>query len=164
LKYSINTVCLADMSIEIFKQQVQESCQNLLKSKIKHLIDEEKSAKASAESDTKSSMGDKHETAREMLQQEREQIGKRIAESEKLLIDLLRMNENKKTHLIQPGSLVKCSMGWIYLTVSLGSIHVEDQKVNVISLESPFGKLIANKTKGDEVILNGKKIFIEDVA
>jgi transcription elongation GreA/GreB family factor len=152
------------MSIEIFKQQVQESCQNLLKSKIKHLIDEEKSAKASAESDTKSSMGDKHETAREMLQQEREQIGKRIAESEKLLIDLLRMNENKKTHLIQPGSLVKCSMGWIYLTVSLGSIHVEDQKVNVISLESPFGKLIANKTKGDEVILNGKKIFIEDVA
>lgn len=152
------------MSIEIFKQQVQESCQNLLKSKIKHLMDEEKSAKASAESDTKSSMGDKHETAREMVQQEREQIGKRIAESEKLLTDLLRMNENKKTQLIQPGSLVKCSMGWIYLTVSLGSIHVEDQKVNVISLESPFGKLIANKTKGDEVILNGKKISIEDVA
>ena len=152
------------MSIEIFKQQVQESCQHLLKSKIKQLMDEEKSAKASAESDTKSSMGDKHETAREMVQQEREQIGKRIAESEKLLTDLLRMNENKKTHLIQPGSLVKCSMGWIYLTVSLGSIHVEDQKVNVISLESPFGKLITNKTKGDEVILNGKKIFIEDVA
>jgi transcription elongation GreA/GreB family factor len=152
------------MSIEIFKQQVQESCQNLLKSKIKHLMDEEKSAKASAESDTKSSMGDKHETAREMVQQEREQIGKRIAESEKLLTDLLRMNENKKTQLIQPGSLVKCSMGWIYLTVSLGSIQVEDQKVNVISLESPFGKLIANKTKGDEVILNGKKISIEDVS
>jgi transcription elongation GreA/GreB family factor len=55
-------------------------------------------------------------------------------------------------------------MGWIYLTVSLGSIQVEDQKVNVISLESPFGKLIANKTKGDEVILNGKKISIEDVS
>jgi transcription elongation GreA/GreB family factor len=55
-------------------------------------------------------------------------------------------------------------MGWIYLTVSLGSIHVEDQKVNVISLESPFGKLIANKKKGDDVMMNGKKIHIEDVA
>jgi transcription elongation GreA/GreB family factor len=41
---------------------------------------------------------------------------------------------------------------------------VEDQKVNVISQESPFGKLIANKKKGDEVIMNGKKIFIEEVA
>lgn len=152
------------MSIEIFKQQVQESCQNLLKSKIKLLMDEEKSAKASAESDTKSSMGDKHETAREMVQQEREQIGKRIAESEKLLADLMRMNENKSSHLIQPGSLIKCSIGWIYLTVSLGSIQVEEQKVNVISLESPFGKLIANKSIGDEVILNGRKIVIEEVA
>lgn len=151
------------MSIEKFKQQVQESCQNLLKSKIKHLMDEEKSAKASAQSDTKSSMGDKHETAREMLQQEREQIGKRIAESEKLLNDLLRMSENKTSPVIQPGSLVKCTMGWIYLTVSLGSIHIEDQKVNVISLESPFGKLIANKSKGEEVMLNGKKILIEEV-
>lgn len=151
------------MSIEKFKHQVQESCQNLLKSKITHLMDEENSAKASAQSDTKSSMGDKHETAREMLQQEREQIGKRIAESEKLLNDLLRMSENKTSLVIQPGSLVKCTMGWIYLTVSLGSIHIEDQKVNVISLESPFGKLIAHKSKGDEVIMNGRKIVIEEV-
>lgn len=164
MKYSINTVCLADMSIEIFKYHVQESCQRILRSKIKLLLDEEKSAKVSAEADTKSSMGDKHETAREMVQQEREQIGKRIAESEKLLADLLRMNENKNPSFIQVGSLVKCSLGWIYLTVSLGSIVVGDQKVNVISLESPFGKLIVNKSKGDEVTMNGKKILIEEIA
>ena len=152
------------LTIDTFKLKVKESCEGMLQKKIKLLLDEEKSAKASAESDTKSSMGDKHETAREMLQQEREQIGKRIAESEKLLADLLRMNENKSSDLIQPGSLVKCAIGWIYLTVSLGSIVVEDQKVNVISQESPFGKLIANKKKGDEVIMNGKKILIEEVA
>lgn len=163
---AIIAVCLANMKMTLdnFKLKVKNFCKELLQTKISLLLDEEKSAKASAESDTKSSMGDKHETAREMVQQEREQIGKRIAESEKLLTDLLRMNENKKTQLIQPGSLVKCSMGWIYLTVSLGSIQVEDQKVNVISLESPFGKLIANKKKGDEVIMNGKKIHIEEVA
>jgi len=152
------------LTIDTFKLKVKESCEEMLQKKLMLLLNEEKSAKASAESDTKSSMGDKHETAREMVQQEREQIGKRIAESEKLLSDLLRMNENKSSQLIQPGSLVKCEIGWIYLTVSLGSIVVEDQKVNVISQESPFGKLIANKKKGDEVIMNGKKIFIEEVA
>ena len=148
-------------SIEKLKEQVKSACQELLKHRIDSFIADEKSAKASAESDTKSSAGDKHETAREMVQQEREMIGKRISEAEKQLGELMKIIETDSSNTIQAGSLIYCTLGWMYLSISLGSIMIGDQKVNIVSMDSPVGKLLKGKNIGDTIELNGKRIIIE---
>jgi transcription elongation GreA/GreB family factor len=150
-------------SIEKLKEQVKSACQELLKHRIDSFIADEKSAKASAESDTKSSAGDKHETAREMVQQEREMIGKRISEAEKQLGELMKIIETDSSNTIQAGSLIYCTLGWMYLSISLGSIMIGDQKVNIVSMDSPVGKLLKGKNIGDTIELNGKRIIIESV-
>jgi len=150
-------------SIEKLKEQVKSACQELLKHRIDSFIADEKSAKASAESDTKSSAGDKHETAREMVQQEREMIGKRISEAEKQLGELMKIIETDSSYTIQAGSLINCTLGWMYLSISLGSIMIGDQKVNIVSMDSPVGKLLKGKNIGDTIELNGKRIIIESV-
>ena len=98
-------------SIEKFKEHVKSACQELLKHRIESLLADEKSAKASAESDTKSSAGDKHETAREMLQQEREMIGRRLSEAEKQMAELIKIIETDTSNLIQAGSLIYSTLG-----------------------------------------------------
>jgi transcription elongation GreA/GreB family factor len=150
-------------SIEKLKEQVKSACQELLKHRIDSFIADEKSAKASAESDTKSSAGDKHETAREMVQQEREMIGRRISEAEKQLGELMKIIETDSSNTIQAGSLIYCTLGWMYLSISLGSIMIGDQKVNIVSMDSPVGKLLKGKNIGDTIELNGKRIIIESV-
>jgi transcription elongation GreA/GreB family factor len=150
-------------SIEKLKEQVKSACLGLLKHRIDSFLADEKSAKASAESDTKSSAGDKHETAREMVQQEREMIGKRISEAEKQLGELMKIIETDSSNTIQAGSLIYCTLGWMYLSISLGSIMIGDQKVNIVSMDSPVGKLLKGKNIGDTIELNGKRIIIESV-
>jgi transcription elongation GreA/GreB family factor len=150
-------------SIEKLKEQVKSACLELLKHRIDSFIADEKSAKASAESDTKSSAGDKHETAREMVQQEREMIGRRISEAEKQLGELMKIIETDSSNTIQAGSLIYCTLGWMYLSISLGSIMIGDQKVNIVSMDSPVGKLLKGKNIGDTIELNGKGITIESV-
>jgi len=150
-------------STEKLKEQVKSACQELLKHRIDSLIADEKSAKASAESDTKSSAGDKHETAREMVQQEREMIGRRISEAEKQMADLIKIIETDSSNVIQAGSLIYSTLGWMYLSISLGSVMIEDLKVNIVSMDSPVGKLLKGKKVGDAIELNGKHITIESV-
>lgn len=150
-------------SIEKFKERVKNACLELLKHRIDSFAADEKSAKASAESDTKSSAGDKHETAREMVQQEREMIGRRISEAEKQLGELMKIIETDSSNSIQVGSLVYCTLGWMYLSISLGSIVIDELKVNIVSMDSPVGKLLKGKNIGDTIELNGKHILIESV-
>jgi hypothetical protein len=65
----------------LFKQKVIERSYQHILDKLSEFEVTERSAQESAANDTKSSMGDKHETSREILQQEREMNGRRMAES-----------------------------------------------------------------------------------
>jgi hypothetical protein len=65
--------------------------------------------------------------------------------------------------VIQAGSLIYSTLGWMYLSISLGSIMIGDLKVNIVSMDSPVGKLLKGKNIGDTIELNGKGITIESV-
>jgi transcription elongation GreA/GreB family factor len=40
---------------------------------------------------------------------------------------------------------------------------IDDLKVNIVSMDSPVGKLLKGKNIGDTIELNGKSILIESV-
>lgn len=99
--------------------------------------------------DTKSSMGDKYETSREMVQQEINNLQIQLNENIKAKNSLKLINV-KPHQIIGLGSLVKTDKGLFFIAVSLGEIIYNKEKVFVISTESPLAKIMSG-LKQDEI-------------
>jgi hypothetical protein len=79
------------------------------------------------------------------------------------MAELIKIIETDPSNVIQAGSLIYRTLGWMYLSISLGSVMIKDLKVNIVSMDSPVGKLLKGKKVGDAIELNGKHISIESV-
>ena len=143
--------------IKLINQKLSEKIQNFEK-----LIAETRASN----NDTKSSMGDKYETGREMLQQEINNLQVQLNEVLKqqgflkTSFDKLRMT--KKFDKAEKGAIVKTEKGLFFISVSLGEINFDNQKIICISPESPLAKAMNGKQKGDVFSLNNinQKILI----
>ncbi|MFY7828563.1 MAG: transcription elongation factor [Flectobacillus sp.] len=121
-------------------------------------------AQASANEESKSSAGDKYETARAMGQLDRDMYARQYeqARQERVLIERI---EPLHTPLhVSLGALVHTSMGFFFIAVSLGSIKVQGQTVMVVSSQSPIGALLMGKVVGDSFDFRGKKHQIQQIA
>ena len=134
------------------------------KSEILHIIKDKLSAKVlnlerliaetrAYNNETKSSMGDKFETSREMVQQEINTLQIQLNENLQALNSLKKINTNLH-QTIGLGSLLETDKGFFYIAVSLGEINFNESKIFVISTESPLGKILFGKKKGEEITLN----------
>jgi transcription elongation GreA/GreB family factor len=148
----------------ITKKQVRLSCMNLLQKRIQELNEIERSAQESAAGDTKSSMGDKHETSRELLQQEREMAGRRMAEAIRQKEELERILPEHVLNQVQTGALVETSIGTFFFATALGFITVQEKKIAVLSIASPIGQALKEKQLGDIVSFQNKDIRIISIA
>lgn len=139
--------------IKLINQKLSEKIENFEK-----LIAETRTSN----NDTKSSMGDKYETGREMLQQE-------INNLQTQLNEVLKQQGFLKTILIKPsdkaekGAIVKTEKGLFFISVSLGEVTFENQKIICISPESPLAKAMNGKQKGDVFSLNNMSQKIVDI-
>lgn len=128
----------------LIKEKLSEKIENFEK-----LISETRASS----NDTKSSMGDKYETGREMLQQE-------INNLQVQLNEILKQKDFLKTVLPKPsdkaekGAIVKTEKGLFFISVSLGEIKIDNQKIICISPESPLAKAMNGKQEGELFSLN----------
>jgi hypothetical protein len=114
-------------------------------------------AQASANTESKSSMGDKYETGRAMAQLDRDIYARRYDQIMQDLDLLNRIGENPPTSQhAKLGSMVETTVGWVLLTVSLGVLESEGVRILVVSAQSPLGKLILGKSRGDSFTFQGK--------
>lgn len=112
--------------------------------------------------DTKSSMGDKYETSREMLQQEIMRLQQQLANLKEQKSVLQRMR-NLPTSSIRFGSLVSSSAGNFVIAISLGRITVFDTEYIAISEETPLAKQLIGKTTEDSFVFQDKEARIFSV-
>lgn len=112
--------------------------------------------------DTKSSMGDKYETGREMLQQEINNLQRQLNEclQQQLLVQKINGDPASK---VQNGALVKTDKGLFYIAASVGEIIFENQKIMTVSSESPLVKAMAGLTKGQNFFVNTVSQTIEEI-
>ncbi len=106
--------------------------------------------------ETKSSMGDKYETSREMVQQEINNIQLQLNENLRAKNSLKLITTNPH-QTIGVGSLVETDKGLFYIAVSLGEIIFNEKKIFVISTESPLGNVLLGHKTGEEISLNNLK-------
>lgn len=112
--------------------------------------------------DTKSSMGDKYETGREMLQQEINNLQRQLNETLNQQAVLQKITSEPSLK-IQNGALVKTDKGLFYVSVSVGEIIFDQQKIMTVSAESPLIKAMAGKVKGDQFMINTLQQTIEEI-
>jgi hypothetical protein len=139
----------------IDKNLLLTHCTNLVLAKADELKMAIKSTREASNNDTKSSMGDKYETSREMLQQDINRLEQQLADTNLQLFNL-RSLKFKNTPTVEVGSLVNTTLGLFFIAVSLGELMFGAQRLVLISLASPLGKQLNGKKEGDFFSLNGK--------
>lgn len=139
--------------LQIIKDKLSAKIENL-----ERLINETRASN----NETKSSMGDKFETSREMVQQEINTLQIQLNENRNARNSLKQINTNLH-QTIGLGSLVETDKGLFYIAVSLGEIIFNEKKIFVISTESPLGKILFGMKKGEEISLNNMKQIIKAV-
>ena len=139
--------------LEIIQQKVSEKIL-----KLEQLIAETRASN----NDTKSSMGDKYETSREMLQQEINNL--QIQLNEHLKSQKILKNINPNPHkVVSLGSWVETNKGKFFIAISLGEIFFNQEKVFVISTESPLAKAMSGKKVGETFIVNNLTQTIKNI-
>ena len=105
--------------------------------------------------ETKSSAGDKYETAREMIQQERQQLEMAKQNKRQQLGQILRLAENAPSKKSEAGSIVSTSNGIFLLGVAIGKIELTAKTfLFALGLQSPLSQQLLGKTVGDSFQLN----------
>jgi len=145
------------------KPRVLEHCLNLLRGKLGGLELQLAELRAGAESEGKSSAGDKHETGRAMMHLEQEQLQKQVGEIQNQLQQLLSLKNSEFKPNVHSGSLVTTNQGTFYISIGLGKIEFENQNLFVISPASPIGKVFLGKSVGDKVTFGPNTYSIEQI-
>ncbi|RFP65300.1 3-oxoacyl-ACP synthase [Hymenobacter lapidiphilus] len=117
-------------------------------------------AQESANSETKSSAGDKYETGRAMAQNERDRNLVQLQQARLLLAELQRINPDLPCDAVRPGALVHTSMGWFYLGISAGKLPLDGMDYFAVSAAAPVAAVLAGKRPGDSVMFNGKSVRV----
>ncbi|MFC6101024.1 hypothetical protein [Olivibacter domesticus] len=121
------------------------------------------SARDAANSDAKSSAGDKYETTREMMNQEINRNEQLLNTAKHMQQILNQINEKRTTVTIQIGNLIETNNGCFFIAISIGELVVRGQSYFVISPESPIGKNLIGRAAKEHFIFNGKNYQIKSV-
>lgn len=130
--------------VNIIKLKIQDKIKSL-----ENLIAETRASN----NETKSSMGDKYETGREMLQQEINNLQVQLNEVIKQQ-SILQKLQIKNSQKVESGALVQTENGLFFISVPAGELMSENQKVMSVSLDSPLAKAMTGKGKGENFIVN----------
>lgn len=145
------------------KEQLHQHCVKLVNEKIQVLENELKALTDSASSDTKSSMGDKYETSREMINLEKGKIGEQLRNAQIMLQSLNSVDPINTLDIVELGAMVKTNTASYYLSAPLGQVKLGDKSCFCISMGSPIGQQMSGKSVGEIFQVAGKSQEILEV-
>jgi transcription elongation GreA/GreB family factor len=145
------------------KQKIYKYYLQLVNDKVSRLQQVLADLKESGSNETKSTAGDKHETALAMLQIEqantRGQLNDALAQ--KALLE--KINPSLSASVIVNGSLVKTNLGYLFVSVALGKTVIENMAVIALSPKSPLGQKLMGLSVSGVAEINGNRYVIESI-
>ena len=145
------------------KEQVLQYYKQLVQDRIDVFQDMISGLTVDAQNDAKGSAGDKHETALSMMHLEQEKLNYKLKEvlDQKAVLD--KMDAASLHTTIALGSLVQANGIYLYVSLALTKININQVNVIALSPQSPLGtKLMGNKV-GFEFEINNTIYHIESV-
>ena len=146
-----------------FKQKIHQYYTQQVQDKIDVFRDMISALTEDSKNDAKGSAGDKHETALSMMHLEQEKLNYKLKEvlEQKAILDKI---DASLTHSnIGLGSLVQANGIYLYLSLALPKITIDQVNIIALSPQSPLGeKLMGNKV-GFEFEINATKYHIDSI-
>ncbi|RVU00468.1 3-oxoacyl-ACP synthase [Mucilaginibacter limnophilus] len=151
------------MNIDELKQQLYNACQQYVQSRLTAAQEAIDAAQQAANEETKSSAGDKYETGRAMAQLESDRNKAQLNEANKLKVALNNIPLSQTKEAADAGSVVITSNGKFYISISAGTLSINNEAYFAVSLASPVGLQLKGKKAGDSFMLNGRNYLIQAV-
>jgi transcription elongation GreA/GreB family factor len=144
------------------KQDLHKLCLLFVDQRIENAQQALKNAQDSANTEEKSSAGDKYETGRAMAQIERDKAAQQLNEALKLksVLDKITPGLSQSIGL---GSVIITNSGNFYLSISAGKMSVGGIDFIALSSVSPIGAMLFNKKVGEKIIFNKQSFEIKDI-
>jgi len=147
-----------------FKEKVYQTAIAQVKEKINLLKAERKAINDGILEDTKSSAGDKFETGRETMSRDLMTVENQLKQANFEFDELCRFQAIKEpSATVQEGSLVQVGSDKYLISISLGQVSVDGEKLFMLSKNSPLGEILVGSKKNDQVEFRGKSILITEI-
>lgn len=144
------------------KQQLLQICNTHVENRIKDYKNEIELLKESIENSDKPNNEDDDSGNGKLMSDLEKNIGY-LNEARTTQEYLKRVKTNLLTPTVALGSIVKTDSLQFFIAISLGKIELDGDAYYVISLQSPIGQLLMQKTVGDRFDFNGTKYTITKV-
>ena len=119
--------------------------------------------KESGANETKSTAGDKHETALAMLQIEQANTRAQLQEVLAQKAALEKINPVLSAAMIVNGSLIKTNRGYLFMSIALGKAVIDNNAVIALSPQSPLGQKLMGLQVGNVALINNMEYYIEGI-
>ena len=146
-----------------FKGKVCQQCLQVVSDKFSGLQKALNELKESISNETKSTAGDKHETARAHLQIEQEHISRQLREVLDQKAILEQTDFSIESSAVIKGSLLKTSKGYLLISIAAGKLNVDGITVFALSPLSPLGTKLMGLKVGDAAKMNELNYTIEAI-
>lgn len=147
----------------ISKSQIRDAYIDLLEKKISDIKTELGAVRESANSETKSSMGDKYETSREMMMQEQNRLGAQLELLSDQLAAFNAIDLDKNYTEVKYGCLVETEKPIFFLCAAVGQISIDQHQIFAISGEAPIAKAMLGKKENESFSFNSKSYSVKAV-
>jgi transcription elongation GreA/GreB family factor len=155
--------CYLVRIMSTIKEQLYQQCIAYVKNRMQAAEDAFRAAEQASNDDTKSSAGDKYETGRAMMQQEKDRNTIQMNEASKLMVALNLIGTKSTSTVVEIGSLVITDNGKFYLAISAGTLVVDGVSYFAVSPVSPIGMKLKGLRVRDGFELNGKGYKINSI-
>jgi transcription elongation GreA/GreB family factor len=146
-----------------FKEDVYKHCLQVVMNKMQASQAALDELTSSLGNETKSTAGDKYETARAMLHIEQENTSRQLQAVKEQLTTLEALNITANTGKVINGSLVTTDKNIFFISVALSKVLVNGVAVIALSALSPLGQKLMGQGVQDRVEMNGISYIITEI-
>ncbi len=146
-----------------FKNRLKHYCHSMIEQRVNAARHAIANAQQSANSEEKSSAGDKYETSRAMNHLDKDMYSHQLAEYLKELSLLNAVDTGVIHREINVGSFISCPTVSFFIAAGLGKQMVDDKMILFISPNAPVAKQLLHKKGGENFLFNGVHTTINEL-
>jgi transcription elongation GreA/GreB family factor len=146
-----------------FKNTLKQFCQQSIEERINAVKEAMKNAQDAANSEEKSSAGDKYETGRAMGHLQKDMHARQLAGYLKEQAGLHAVNTGLVYDHATAGALVQTEKMSFFIAAGLGKQSIDRQSIYCISPYAPLASLLHYKKRGDRFSFNKEELIVTDV-
>jgi len=154
---------MEDLEKIAFKNRLKRWALDLIGQRIAAAREAIDQAQQSANSEEKSSAGDKYETGRAMGHLQKDMHSRQLAESIKELAELHAIQTNVLYPVATAGAFIRTGNTAFFIAAGLGKQQPEGHTIYFLSPQAPLARTLQNKKTGDLFQFNGASVAIREI-